>query len=148
MQSVTDAARSRPTSLLLIGALLVGLVYGVLQETQGMGAAFWWVFVTSAIILGAAGVAFSENGPPGMRSALRAVPVLMAALFGLAFGDFLAFALGIDGRALDQYSVTMSWEKALVVTLALAVIYGALLGLVAAFLSYVFRQAVTRRSEA
>ena len=150
MESVSATARSRPTSLLLVAGLLVGWVYGVLQESQEMGAAYLGIFIASTIILGAAGVAFSDNRPPGLRSAIRAVPVLIAALCGLALGDFSAFVLGIDGRTLTEYgdSRGMSWEKALTVTLALAVIYGALIGLAAAFLSRVFRQAIVRRGGA
>ena len=150
MQSVSTAARARPTSSLLIAGLLLGWVYGVLQESQGMGAAYLGIFVASTIILGAAGVALSDNRPPGLKAAVRAVPVLIATFVGLALGDFSAFLLGMDGRTLTEYgdSRSMSWARALVVTLALAVIYGALIGLAAAFLSRVFRQALVRRNEA
>jgi hypothetical protein len=132
-----------------MAGLALGWVYGVLQESQEMGAAYLAIFVASTLVLGAAGVALSDDGPSGIRSAIRAVPVLIATFLGLALGDFSTFLLGIDGRTLAEYgdSRSMSWEKALVVTVALSVMYGALIGLAAAFMAHVFRAALTRRSQ-
>lgn len=149
MQAVSAVARSRPTSSLLVAGFVVGWVYGLLQESQELGPAYLAVFVAFTVVLGAAGVALSDDRPPGLRSAVRAVPVLIATFFGLALGDFSAFVFEMDGRTLTEYggSRNMSWERALGVTLVLALLYGALLGLAAAFMSRVLRQALARRSE-
>jgi len=72
------------------------------------------------------------------------VPVLVTALAGLSVGDFTAYALEIDGRSLDNYSLSMAWQWNLLVTLVLAVLFGALLGFVAAMLSHTMRLAAER----
>lgn len=141
----TATIRSTPSIALLIGvALAFGWSYGFLEETQGIGVAAWWVFMSAAVVGGAAGVAYSNRSSGGVRHALKAVPVLVAALVGLALGDFVAYALEIDGRSLDNYSVNLAWQTNLLVTLALATLFGSLLGILAALLSHMLRRSMDR----
>jgi len=142
-----DAAMSRsgPSVLLLIvGAMAFGCSYGFLEETQGFGMAAWWLFIALAVVFGAAGVAMSNRHSQSLRPALKALPVLVAALCGLALGDFTAYLLEIDGRGLDNYGVSMSWETNLLATLSMAVLFGSLLGVMASLLAHVLRRSMSR----
>jgi len=143
----TTAARSGPPAALLIGAALAfGWSYGFLEETQALGMIAWWVFIFGAVIGGGASVAYSTRGSEGFRHALKALPVLVTALVGLALGDFTAYALEIDGRSLDNYSVNLAWQTNLLVTLALATLLGSLLGILASLLSHMLRRSVGRHA--
>ena len=143
---VTPSGRERPAiTALAVAAVSIGWVYGLAQETQDMGLAAWWAFVIGSIVAVAGVIAFRESS--SFRSKLWAVPVLVTALAGLSVGDFTAYALEIDGRSLDNYSLSMAWQWNLLVTLVLAVLFGALLGFVAAMLSHTMRLAVERSHE-
>ncbi len=143
----TTAVRSGPSAaLLIVAALAFGLSYGFLEETQELGMFAWWVFISTAVIGGAASVAYGNRSSEGFRHALKALPVLVAALVGLALGDFAAYALEIDGRSLDNYSVNLAWQTNLLVTLALAALFGSLLGLLASLLSHMLRRSMDRNA--
>jgi predicted branched-subunit amino acid permease len=141
----TETIRGTPSiALLIVGALAFGWSYGFLEETQGFGVAAWWVFMSAVVIGGAVGVAYRNRSSGSFRHALKAIPVLVAALAGLALGDFVAYAVEIDDRNLDNYSVNMAWQTNLLVTLALATLFGSLLGILAAFLSHMLRRSMDR----
>ena len=143
----TATLRSTPSiGLLIFGGLAFGSSYGFLEETQAFGVAAWWVFMSVAVFGAALGVAYSNRNSDGVRYALKALPVLVAALVGLALGDFAAYALGIDGRNLDNYSVSLAWQTNLLVTLALATLFGSLLGILAALLSHMLRRSIDRNA--
>jgi len=142
---ITREVRAGPAALLLVvAALVVGWSYGFLEETQGFGMIAWWVFISTAVIGGAGGVAYGNRHSEGFRHALKALPVLVAALVGLALGDFTAYALEIDGRSLDNYSLNLAWQTNLLVTLALAALFGCLLGILASLLSHMLRRSMDR----
>ena len=132
------------TIFIIVVALAFGFSYGFLEEAQGLGVAAWWAFMSAVVIGGAVGVAYSNRSSVGARHALKAIPVLVAALVGLAVGDFVAYALEIDGRNLDNYSVNLAWQTNLLVTLALATLFGSLLGILAALLSHMLRRSMDR----
>jgi hypothetical protein len=138
-----DSRRRLPTLVLFLAvALVVGLGYGYLEETQEFGMAAWWIFVFGAIGLTATGVAFSNRQSGSIRPAFKAVPVMVVALCGLTLGHFVAYAVGIDGRTLDEYSLSMSWQANLLATLFMAVLFGSLLGLLTALLSHSLRRSL------
>jgi hypothetical protein len=138
-----DAARIPVLKLAFAGALVGGLVFGVIQETQHQGILFW-CFVVVAMALAAASVAIGPGQEAKFRSALKAVPLLIVALLALSLGDFGAYALEIGDRTLEGYSdgTSMSWESKVAATLLIGAIYGALLGLVAAMAAWMLRRAV------
>ena len=144
MESTATIRNTPLSSLLIAGGLVFGWSYWCLEETQGIGVAAWWVFMSAAVVGGAAGVAYSNRNSDGVRHALKAIPVLVAALVGLAVGDFVAYALEIGGRNLDNYSVNLAWQTNLLVTLALAALFGSLLGILAALLSHMLRRSMDR----
>jgi hypothetical protein len=144
MNALTAVRNGPSLPVLLIGAAAFGWSYGFLEETQGLGMMAWWLFVAVAIIVSAIAVALGNRDSESFRPSLKAMPVLVVALVSLALGDFAAYLLEIDGRSLDNYSVTMSWPANLMVTLSLSVLFGSLLGLLAALLAHMIRRSMTR----
>jgi hypothetical protein len=135
-----------PALKVLLGVSLIGgLVFGVIQETQGQALLFW-SFVVLSMCLAAAAAAFGPGKDATFRAALKTVPLLVVAVLALSFGDFGAYALEIDGRSLDGYNegVSMSWPSKLAATLLIGAVYGALLGLVAAMAAWMLRRALVR----
>ena len=146
MNAPTTSAPGPSARLLAVGAVALGVAYGFLQETQELGKGAWWVFIAAAVVLGAVGVAMGNRRADSFRPALKALPLLVLTLLGLALGDFLAFLLHIDWRSLDNYSPTMSWQTNLLVTLALAALFGTLLGALASLLSHALRRSLDRHT--
>jgi len=146
--SVEKTGRGPSIALLVLAALLGGWTFGILQETQDQSLVFFAGFLALAMALAALVSVLRPGGDAGFRQALKAVPLLVAAVLALSFGDFTAYALEIDFRTLDNYGSSMSWQADLAVTLTMAAIYGVLLGLVAALAAYILRRAVVRAGEA
>jgi hypothetical protein len=144
MKAIALPTRGPSFAVLLIGAAAFGWSYGFLEETQGLGMATWWLFVVVAIIVTAIVVALGNRDSDSFRPSLKAMPVLVVALCSLALGDFAAYLLQIDGRSLDNYSVSMSWATNLLVTLSLSVLFGSLLGVLSALLAHMIRRSMNR----
>ena len=142
-ETPTPYSSRLPSPRILLGLSMIGgLVFGVVQETQGQAALFW-LFVVLATCLAAAAAAVGPGRQAKFRTALKAVPLLVVAVLALSLGDFAAYALEIDGRTLSGYNegVSMSWQSKLAATLLIGAVYGALLGLVAAMAAWVVRRA-------
>jgi hypothetical protein len=141
--TVFDSARIPTWRVLVPVALVGGLAFGVLQETQNQSLLFW-CFIVLAMALAATSTAIGPGNDATFRAALKAVPLLIVAVLALSLGDFVAYALEIDGRSLEGYSegVSMSWSSKLAATLLMGALFGALLGLVAAMLAWMLRRAV------
>jgi hypothetical protein len=146
MEAVAVRNNGLSMPLLVIGALALGFAYGFVEETRGLGMLAWWIFVSASVLAAAAAVAYSNRRSESFRPALKAMPLLVVALCGLALGDFAAYALEIDGRNLDNYSVSMSWQTNLLVTLSLSVLFGSLLGVLAALLAHMMRRTMNRNA--
>jgi hypothetical protein len=134
----------KPSLVLLLAVALVGgLAFGVLQETQEQGMIFW-LFVVTAMALAAMSAVAGPGNDARFRAALKTVPLLIVAVLALSLGDFGAYALEIDDRSLDNYNagVSMSWPSKLAATLVMGAIYGALLGLVTAMAAWMLRRVV------
>jgi hypothetical protein len=134
-----------PLAALLSISLLGGIAFGVIQETQNQVVLFWG-FVVVAMALAAVSVAAGPGRDARFPAALKAVPLLIVAVLALTLGDFGAYALEIDGRSVEGYSdgLSMSWSSKLAATLLIGMIYGALLGLVAAMAAWMLRRALVQ----
>jgi hypothetical protein len=138
-------ARTPPLPVLITVAIVGGLSFGILQETQDMSILFW-AFVAIAMALAAASAVIRPGNDAKFLTALKTVPLLILAVLALTLGDFAAYALEIDGRDVQQYNdgVAMSWPSKLAATLLIGAIYGTLLGLVAAMTAWMLRRAIVQ----
>ena len=118
-----------PLRLLAFGLCVLGaLAYGIWNELEKLPDSLdRAVLVASALLVGVSVAALQRRY--GIALFLGA-PFLSIVWTAAALGDFVPFALGLDGRVLNNYDYDMAWHVRLTVELVTFAIGGLFAGLI------------------
>ena len=109
--------------------VIAALGYGIWNELEGLSDSLDRAVLVASVV--AAGVLLAVLHRRYAVSLLIGAPFLSIAWASAALGGFVPFALGIDGRVLNDYDYDMSWW----VRVTLELFTFALAGLVAGLIS-------------